>query len=119
MALLEQGGQPTTIDEYTEWNARELARSSVSRRSVLKAVMAGAGGYAAAQFGLASAAFAAGGGTLGTSGTVISGRHLSFVQGRLGRPDNAMAVTAQLVSKTGSLPAKLRCFVDVGTEPGR
>jgi len=77
-----------------------------------------AGGYAAAQFGLASAAFAAGGGTpgtSGTSGTVISGRHLSFVQGR---PDNAMAVTAQLVSKTGMLPTRLRCFVDVGTEPG-
>ncbi|SEP58728.1 Calcineurin-like phosphoesterase [Microlunatus flavus] len=118
VSLLEQGGQPTTIDEYTEWNARELARESVSRRSILKAVMAGAGGYAAAQFGLASAAFAAGGGTAGTTGTVISGRHLSFVQGHGGRPDNAMAVTAQLVSKTGTLPSKLRCFVDVGTEPG-
>ena len=90
MTLLEQGGQPTTIDEYTEWNERELSRQAVSRRSVLKAVMAGAGGYAAAQFGLANAAFAAGGGTIGTSGTAISGRHLSFVQGRGGRPDNAM-----------------------------
>ncbi|HEY0240464.1 MAG TPA: metallophosphoesterase family protein [Friedmanniella sp.] len=119
MTLLEQGGQPTTIDEYTEWNARELSRQSVSRRSVLKAVMAGAGGYAAAQFGLASAAFAAGGGTVGSSGTVVSGRHLSFVQGHGGRPDNAMAVTAQLVSKDGMLPAKLRAFVEVGTEPGR
>lgn len=118
MTLLEQGGQPTTIDEYTEWNARELSRQAVSRRSVLKAVMAGAGGYAVAQFGLANAAFAAGGGTIGSSGTVISGRHLSFVQSRHDRPDNAMAVTAQLVSRTGMLPSKLRCFVDVGTEPG-
>lgn len=33
--------------------------------------MEGTGGYAAAQFGLASTAFAAGGGTVGTSTTVI------------------------------------------------
>ena len=58
--------------------------------------MAGARGYAAAQFGLASAAFATGGGVVGSSGTVISGRHLSFVSHAGDRPDNAMAITAQL-----------------------
>jgi len=112
------GAEPCTIDEYTEWNAKQLASQSVSRRTLLTAVMAGAGGYAAAQYKLAGTAFAAGGGTAGTSGTVISGRHLSFIQDHHGRPDTAMAVTAQLVSRTGSLPKKLRAFVDVGTEAG-
>ena len=118
MTLLEQGGQPTTIDEYTEWNARELARQAVSRRSVLKAVMAGAGGYAAAQFGLAERrlrrrrrdARHGRDGDLGAAPVLRAGPRRP--------PDNAMAVTAQLVSKTGMLPSKLRCFVDVGTEPG-
>jgi calcineurin-like phosphoesterase family protein len=109
---------PTTIDEYSEWNASQLARNAVSRRSMLKATVAGAGGLVLAQFALADAAFSAGGGTSGPSGVVVSGRHLSFVHGPDGRPDNAMAVTAQLVSKTGSLPRGLRAFVDVGTQPG-
>ncbi|SHG53896.1 Calcineurin-like phosphoesterase [Jatrophihabitans endophyticus] len=111
--------RPLTVDEYTEWNATELARQGVSRRSMLKAVAAGAGGIALAQFGIANASFAAGGGTAGTAGVVVSGRHLSFVNDHGGRPESAMAVTAQIVSKTGSLPRGLRAFVDVGTEPGR
>ena len=41
------------------------------------------------------------------------------MQGHDGRPDTAMAVTAQLVSKTGSLPRNLRAYVDVGTQPGQ
>jgi hypothetical protein len=115
---LFSNSRPTTVDEYTEWNTRELAKQSISRRSALKAVMAGAGGFAAAQFKLADAAFAAGGGTAGPAGVVVSGRHLSFVPGRDGMPQAAMAVTAQLVSRTGSLPRGLRAFVDVGTVPG-
>nr|WP_231956891.1 MULTISPECIES: metallophosphoesterase family protein [unclassified Actinoplanes] len=115
---LFSSNRPTTVDEYTEWNAKALARESVSRRSALKAVMAGAGGIAVAQFKLADAAFAAGGGTAGTAGVVVSGRHLSFVPGRDGIPQAAMAVTAQLVSKTGSLPKNLRAFVEVGIAPG-
>ncbi|MEV6342864.1 metallophosphoesterase family protein [Actinoplanes sp. NPDC051851] len=115
---LNRSNRPLTVDEYTEWNTRELARQPVSRRSALKAVMAGAGGIAVAQFALADAAFAAGGGTAGTAGVVVSGRHLSFVPGRDGIPKAAMAVTAQLVSKTGSLPRTLRAFVEVGTAPG-
>ncbi|WP_375425683.1 metallophosphoesterase [uncultured Friedmanniella sp.] len=119
MQITGTAGQPSTIDEYTEWNARQLASQSVSRRTLLAAVMAGAGGYATAQFKLADAAFAAGGGTAGTSGTVISGRHLSFVADRHGHPSNAMAVTAQLVNRDGMLPKRLRAFVEVGTDPGR
>ncbi len=107
-----------TVDEYSEWNARELARHPISRRFMLKAVAAGAGGYALAQFGLANAAFAAGGGTPGPGGVVISGRHLSFISDHGATPSNAMAVTAQLVSKTGSLPKGLRAFVDIGTRAG-
>ena len=110
---------PVTVDEYEEWNAQELSRHGVSRRSMLKAVAAGAGGIAAAQFGLANAAFAAGGGTHGSAGVVVSGRHLSFVSDRNGLLGRAMAVTAQLVSKTGSLPRGLRAWVEVGTEAGR
>ncbi len=106
---------PVTVDEYTEWNARELARHSVSRRSVLKGIAAGAGGITLAQFGLANAAFAAGGGTAGPSGVVVSGRHLSFVSDHDGLLGRTMAVTAQLVSRTGTLPRGLRVFVDVGT----
>ncbi|MEU4560712.1 metallophosphoesterase family protein [Actinoplanes sp. NPDC023936] len=106
-------------DDYGEWNARILAREQVSRRSLLRAVMAGAGGYAYAQFHLANAAFAAGGGTAGPAGVVVSGRHLSFVPAADGTLRPAMAITAQLVSKTGSLPAKMRAYVDVGSAPGQ
>ncbi|WP_375480682.1 purple acid phosphatase family protein [uncultured Jatrophihabitans sp.] len=109
--------RPQTVDEYTDWNNRELARSAVSRRGMLKAVAGGAGGLALAQFTLAHASFAAGGGG-GSKGVVISARHLSFVNDAHGRPDTAMAVTAQLVSKTGALPNRLRAFVDVGSRPG-
>ena len=116
---LSKGSRPVTVDECTEWNAQELTRQRVSRRSMLKAVMAGAGGYAYAQFQLADAAFAAGGGKAGKAGVVVSGRHLSFVPASDGLLRPAMAVTAQLVSKTGKLPPKLRAFVDVGDEPGR
>lgn len=117
--MTSTSNRPLTVDEYTEWNSAALARQGVSRRSVLKAVAAGAGGIALAQFGLANASFAAGGGKAGSSGVVVSGRHLSFVNDLGGRPDSAMAVTAQVVSKTGSLPRGLRAVVDVGTEPGR
>lgn len=115
---LSKSSRPITVDECTEWNAQELTRQRVSRRSMLKAVMAGAGGYAYAQFQLADAAFAAGGGKAGKAGVVVSGRHLSFVPASDGMLRPAMAVTAQLVSKTGKLPHKLRAFVDVGAEPG-
>ncbi|GAB2459581.1 purple acid phosphatase family protein [Jatrophihabitans fulvus] len=111
--------RPLTVDEYSEWNTAQLARQGVTRRSVLAGIAAGAGGIALAQFGIANASFAAAGGTPGTSGVVVSGRHLAFVNDRHGRPENAMAVTAQVVSRTGSLPRGLRAFVDVGTEPGR
>jgi hypothetical protein len=107
--------RPTNVDEYEEWNAAALARQPVTRRGVLKAVAAGAGGLALAQFTLAQAAFAAGGGTAGPAGVVVSGRHLSFVSEDGGPLSHAMAVTAQLVSRTGSLPRTLRAFVDVGT----
>ncbi|MBB2949116.1 hypothetical protein FB565_008921 [Actinoplanes lutulentus] len=108
-----------TMDEYSAWNAGRLARERVSRRSLLRAVMAGAGGYAYAQFHLASAAFAAGGGSAGPAGVVVSGRHLSFLPGADGALRPAMAVTAQLVSKTGSLPRDLRAYVEVGSTPGQ
>lgn len=103
-----------TVDEYTEWNTQQLARQKVTRRWTFKAAAASA----LAQFTLADAAFAAGGGTAGSAGVVVSGRHLSFVPGKDGFPQPAMAVTAQLVSKTGTLPKGLRAFVDVGTAPG-
>lgn len=109
---------PLSVDELTAWNARELARHPVTRRSALKAVTAGAGVLTSAQFGLANAAFAAGGGKAGRAGVVVSGRHLSFIPESLGAPRPGMALTAQLVSKTGSLPRKLRAFVDVGDRHG-
>ncbi|WIM94558.1 metallophosphoesterase family protein [Actinoplanes oblitus] len=108
-----------TVDEFSEWNQQQLDRQPVTRRSLLLAAMAaGLGGCAHDQFHLAARAFAAGGGTTGAAGVVISGRHLSFVPGAGDIPRDAMAVTAQLVSKTGSLPGKLRAFVDVGDAPG-
>ncbi|MEP6852457.1 MAG: hypothetical protein ABJA87_07365 [bacterium] len=90
--------RPTTVDEYTEWNAAAWARSPVSRRSIVKAAL---GGVALAQFPLARAAFAAGGGRSGPSNIAISGRHLSWVSDSTGDPTNAMRATAQLVSPTG------------------
>ncbi|WP_203755473.1 fibronectin type III domain-containing protein, partial [Actinoplanes cyaneus] len=103
-----------TIDEFSEWNQRLLSRQAVSRRSLLLAATAGLSG----QFALARRAFAAAGGTAGNAGVVISGRHLSFVPGPGDVPRDAMALTAQLVSATGTLPAGLRAFVDVGDAPG-
>ncbi|WP_375493851.1 purple acid phosphatase family protein [uncultured Jatrophihabitans sp.] len=111
-------GDLTTVDEYADWNTKELARHSVSRRSMLKAATAAAGGIAVAQFALAERAFSAAGGKQGNDGVVVSGRHLSFIQDRSGRPESAMAVTAQLVSNTGSLPKRLRAYVEVGHRPG-
>ncbi|WP_436528167.1 purple acid phosphatase family protein [Actinoplanes sp. HUAS TT8] len=103
-----------TLDEFSEWNQQLLARQAVTRRSLLLAAMAGLGG----QFALARRAFAAAGGTAGSAGVVVSGRHLSFVPGAGDVPRDAMAVTAQLVSATGAMPAGLRAFVDVGDAPG-
>ncbi|MBG0562248.1 purple acid phosphatase family protein [Actinoplanes aureus] len=105
-----------TVDEYSDANARELARQGVSRRTILRTAVAG---YAYAQFQLADAAFAAAGGTAGQAGVVVAGRHLSFVPGADGALKPAMAVTAQLASKTGTLPPKLRAYVDVGSAPGQ
>src|SRR5690349_20795619 len=116
--MFSNGSRPVTVDEYSAQNTRALARQRVSRRSMLKAVMAVAGGYAYAQFQLADAAVAAAGGRAGRAGVVVSGRHLSFVPGADGALRPAMALTAQLVSRTGSLPRKLRAFVDVGAAPG-
>ncbi|MPQ96956.1 twin-arginine translocation signal domain-containing protein [Modestobacter sp. I12A-02628] len=109
---------PRTVDEYTEWNAGLLARSRISRRDALKAVTAGAGGILLAQFGLASRAMATGGGTPGSAGLAVSGRHLSFVPTLAASSRRSMAVSAQVVSKTGSLPRDLRAWVDVGSAPG-
>ena len=109
---------PDTIDEYADRNTELLNRHRISRRSALRAVTAGAGGLAYAQFRLAGAAFAAAGGRTGKAGVVVSGRHLSFVPGKDGAPRPAMAVTAQLVSSTGSLPKKLTAVVEAGTRPG-
>ncbi|MBW6434244.1 metallophosphoesterase family protein [Actinoplanes hulinensis] len=109
--------RPETIDEYTELNDRILARHRVSRRAALRAALTG-GGLVYAQYRLAGAAFAAGGGRAGRAGVVVSGRHLSFVPGADGVPRRAMAVTAQLVSSTGKLPTGLRAIVEVGTAPG-
>ncbi|AEV87200.1 phosphoesterase [Actinoplanes sp. SE50] len=104
-----------TVDEFSAWNDQLLARRAVTRRSLLlTAVAAGVG----SQFRLARQAFAAAGGTTGGAGVVVSGRHLSFVPGAGDIPLDAMAVTAQLVSSTGSLPAALRAYVDVGDAPG-
>jgi hypothetical protein len=108
---------PTTVDEYTEWNQQQLARQTVSRRSLLKGAVVGGGALALSQFPMAKAAFAAAGGKTTASQLVVSGRHLSFVsEGSVG-PASAMRVTAQLMSPTGVLPSGLKAFVDVGSEP--
>lgn len=112
--IQNESSHPTTVDEYAAWNASILAKHPVTRRSLLKGVAGGTGGIALAQFRLARLAFAAGGGKAGHAGVVISGRHLSFVSGENGELKPAMRVTAQLVSKTGSLPARLRAFVEYG-----
>ncbi len=116
---VRNASHPLTVDEYTEWNAGLLARQPVSRRWALKGVAAGMAGIAAAEFRLADAAFAAGGGTVGPAGVVVSGRHLSFVPDGDGASSTAMAVTAQLVSRTGVLPKRLRAHVEVGQSPGQ
>ncbi|WP_188780139.1 purple acid phosphatase family protein [Marmoricola endophyticus] len=109
---------PLTVDEMTEWNAGELKRHRVTRRTALRTATIGAGSITAAQFGLAQKAFAAGGGRAGPVGVVVSGRHLSFAPDTFGLRDSAMALTAQLVSRTGKLPKTLRAYVEVGQSPG-
>jgi hypothetical protein len=111
--------RPLTVDEYADWNAAALARTPVTRRSLLKGAAVGAGAAALSTFPLARAAFAAGGGTSGRYGLVVSGRHLSWVQDGGGDPTNAMRVTAQLVSPTGTLPRGLTAVVEIGDAPGR
>ncbi|GIF16585.1 metallophosphoesterase [Actinoplanes teichomyceticus] len=110
-----------TLDEFSEWNQQVLSRHAVTRRSLLLAAMAtgatGLAGCAEHQFRLARRAFSAAGGTAGPAGVVVSGRHLSFVPGAGDLPRDAMAVTAQLVSRTGSVPASLRAYVEVGEAP--
>ncbi|GLY06738.1 metallophosphoesterase [Actinoplanes sp. NBRC 101535] len=105
-----------SADEFAQWNTRELNRRRVTRRWTLQAAAAG---VVAAQFRLASTAFAAGGGTAGPGGVVISGRHLSLVPTADGHTGFGIAVTAQLVSASGNLPAGLRAFLDIGDAPGR
>ncbi len=107
-----------SVDEYSAWNATLLARQPVSRRGLLKGAMAGAGGLALAQIPLARAAFAAGGGTSGHAGLLVTGRHLSWVSDVHRDATNAMRATAQIVSPSGVLPKSLRGFIEVGTSPG-
>lgn len=111
--------RPTTVDEFTEWNTSNLQRLQVSRRSLLKGLAAGAGGIMAMQFTRAQSAFAAAGGRAGTAGLVVAGRHLSFISGAHGTIEPGMALTAQIASRTGTLPANLYAYVDLGTEAGR
>ena len=111
--------RPLTVDEYTEWNLTELARTPITRRSLLKGAAVGTGAAALASFPFARAAFAAGGGVSGRHGLVVSGRHLSWVQDSSGDPTNAMRMTAQLLSPTGRLPQGLTAVVEVGDAPGR
>ncbi len=109
---------PLTVDEYSDHNATLLSRQRVSRRTMIKGALSGAGAIALTQFPFAKAAFAAGGGVSGPSGLVVAGRHLSWVSDATGDPTKAMKVTAQLSSPQGTLPRGLTAFVDVGDQPG-
>ena len=111
--------RPLTVDEFAEHNATLLSRQRVSRRTMIKGALSGAGAIALTQFPFARAAFAAGGGTLGPSGVVVSGRHLSWAGGADGDPTTAMKVTAQLHPVDGTLPTGLRAVVELGDTPGR
>ena len=111
---------PTTIDEYTDWNATRAGphagqppQHAQGRRGRRRAARRSPSSRSPTPRSRPAAARPA------RPGVVVSGRHLSFVQDRDGDPTTAMAVTAQLVSKTGTLPRGLRAFVDVGTRPGR
>lgn len=108
---------PTTVDEYSHWNATQLSRASVSRRTLLRGAAGGVG--ALALLPTARATFAGSGGLHGANGLVLSGRHLSWVSDEAGDPTNAMRATAQLISPTGTLPEGLRAIVEVGTTFGR
>lgn len=109
---------PRTVDEYVEWNARQLAKAPVSRRGAIKAFLGVSGGLVAAQYALADAAMAAGGGARGELGVAVAGRHLSFVMDDGGTPATAMALTAQLVTQDGTLPNGLKAWVDLGSRHG-
>ncbi len=109
---------PVTVDEYGEWNQAQLARHTVSRRTLLRGAV-GAGALTLLQYPPARAAFLGAGGRPGASGTVISGRHLSLVNDEHGDPANAMRMTAQLASPDGHLPSGLRAIVEVGMGPGQ
>ncbi|MHA3704720.1 purple acid phosphatase family protein [Jatrophihabitans sp. YIM 134969] len=112
-------GHPLTVDEFSDHNATLLSRQRISRRTLIKGALTGAGAVALTQFPFAQAAFAAGGGVSGPSGVVLSGRHLSWVPDADGNPTSSMKVTAQVHSAHGTLPKGLRAFVDIGDAPGR
>jgi hypothetical protein len=118
MGIKRFSHHPTTIDEYSDWNRRELDRMRVSRRSLLKGAVGGAGALALLQFPFAKAAFASGGGVSGSSQLVISGRHLSWAADGGSSPSTAMRVTAQLSSPTATLPQGLTAVLEIGSAPG-
>jgi hypothetical protein len=112
-------GRPLTVDEFSDHNATLLSRQRISRRTMIKGALSGAGAIALTQFPFAKAAFAAGGGVSGPSGVVVSGRHLSWMSDANGDPTTGMKVTAQLHSPVGKLPRGLTAVLDLGDQPGR
>jgi hypothetical protein len=104
-----------TIDQSYDDIAAQLRRQRVSRRTLLKGALTGVGAIALANYPLMKRAFAAAGGTTGTSGAVIVGRHVAFPNEGGHDPTNSMRVTAQVLFPSGVLGLGLSPVLRYGT----
>ena len=108
---------PNTVDEYHEHIETHWSRNPISRRTALRGALLGAGAIALTNFSGLKKSFAAAGGTSGTSGAILVGRHLSFAADHHNRPTNSMRVTAQALFPNGVNAAGVRAFVRYGHGP--
>ena len=107
---------PTTVDEHHFDLETYWSRNRISRRSVLRGALVGAGAIALVNFPQLKSAFAASGGVSGSTGAILVGRHLSFSgDGGNDRDTSSMRVTAQVIFPDGVHGRRIRAYVRYGT----
>lgn len=104
-----------TVDEYHEQIEAHWHKNRISRRTALKGALAGVGAVALGNFTFLKRSFAVGGGTSGTTGAVIVGRHVSFANDGGNDPTNSMRITAQVVFPNGVQAAGINPVLRYGT----
>ena len=104
-----------TVDEYHEQIEAHWHKNRISRRTALKGALAGVGAVALGNFAFLKRSFAVGGGTSGTTGAVIVGRHVSFASDGGNDPTNSIRISAQVVFPNGVQAASITPVLRYGT----